>query len=296
MSDHRTFLKTLPNDVAVSLVERSDKSGILHLAGHLLVLVFLGGWIASGLPFWSLAILPYGIALSFLFTLEHEATHKTPFASEPLNEWVGRACGLIIILPFEWFRYFHLAHHRHTNIPGKDPELESPKPESVRHFLWIMSGIPYWKGVIRQTMINALGRADGEYLPKRARARIALEARIMLLIYGAALFSLGFSSILVWLWIVPAIVGQPFVRIYLMAEHGGCEYVPDMFENTRTTFTNRIVRFFAWNMPFHAEHHAHPNVPFYKLPEFHSYTRTHLKVTSESYSQFAREHYSNLKR
>ena len=39
-----------------------------------------------------------------------------------------------------------------------------------------------------------------------------------------------------------------------------------MLENSRTTYTNALVRFLAWNMPFHAEHHAWPSIPFHALP------------------------------
>ncbi|WP_246694633.1 fatty acid desaturase, partial [Mesorhizobium sp. M2D.F.Ca.ET.147.01.1.1] len=67
----------------------------------------------------------------------------------------------------------------------------------------------------------------------------------------------------------PALLGQPFLRLYLMAEHGRCPLVANMLENTRTTLTNWFVHKLAWNMPYHAEHHAYPGVPFHQLPEFH---------------------------
>ena len=31
-----------------------------------------------------------------------------------------------------------------------------------------------------------------------------------------------------------------------------------------------VVRLFAWNMPYHAEHHAYPAVPFHALPRLHA--------------------------
>jgi fatty acid desaturase len=61
-----------------------------------------------------------------------------------------------------------------------------------------------------------------------------------------------------------------------------------MFLNTRTTFTNRLVRFLAWNMPYHAEHHVFPAVPFHKLPDLHRLTRAHLGPTAEGYAAFSR--------
>ena len=46
-------------------------------------------------------------------------------------------------------------------------------------------------------------------------------------------------------WILPAVLGQPWLRLYLLAEHTGCPLVPDMLANTRTTFTNPVVKALA---------------------------------------------------
>ena len=59
-----------------------------------------------------------------------------------------------------------------------------------------------------------------------------------------------------------------------------------MFENSRTTFTGPLVRFLAWNMPYHAEHHAFPTVPFYRLPQLQRLTAPHLRATSPGYRDF----------
>ena len=110
----------------------------------------------------------------------------------------------------------------------------------------------------------------------------------MLAIYAviAVTGALAGAEWLIWCWLLPMLLGQPFLRLYLLAEHGLCPHVADMFENTRTTFTGQAVRWLAWNMPYHAEHHAYPNVPFHKLPELHALTRPHLKVTERGYARF----------
>ena len=95
------------------------------------------------------------------------------------------------------------------------------------------------------------------------------------------------------LWILPLALGQPFLRAYLLAEHGRCEHVDDMFRNTRTTLTHRVVNFLAWNMPYHAEHHAFPSVPFHRLPQLHQMTRNYLKVCENGYWRFNREYMAN---
>lgn len=293
--DHRTLVKSLPAELREQLTKRSDRAGLFHLARHILLIVFLmlvvlfGGWVG-----W-IALLPLGIAMVFLFTLEHEATHKTPFETPWMNEVAGHVCGFLLLLPFNWFRYFHLAHHKHTNDPDKDPELlAGAKPDTWRAYLLHVSGISVLTGSIRQIIRNATGTRFFDYVPETARSKVIRESRIYLGFYALAFVSLYFSSILLWLWIVPILVGQPFLRLYLLAEHGRCALVSNMLENTRTTYTNRVVRFLAWNMPYHSEHHCFPNVPFHQLPALNRQISGDLKVTADGYSDFSMEYVSSL--
>jgi fatty acid desaturase len=294
--DHKAFISTLPANTRALLSQTEDRAGLRHLAGHIGLILMLGLWIGLGWPLWWVMLPLQGIALCFLFTLEHEATHKTPFRSQWLNEGVGRICGVVLILPFEWFRYFHLAHHRFTNIPGKDPELlTGMKPETPLAYVIHISGLPFWSAMIKQTLGNALGRDPGAYIPAGARPRVMAEARLMLALYALAGLSLYYTHLLLWLWIIPLLLGQPFLRLYLLAEHGRCAFVADMFENTRTTYTTRLVRFLAWNMPYHVEHHTLPNVPFHRLPDLHDHLQQHLRVTANGYGAFTVDYIHHLK-
>ena len=294
--DHKAFIATLTPDRLANLTRTADTPGLRHLAAHGALILALGAWIALGWPLWQLALAGQGIAICFLFTLAHEATHKTPFRTPRINEWVGRACGFLILLPFEWFRYFHLAHHRHTNIPGKDPELlAGAKPETWCAYLVYVSGLPFWWSMAKQTAQNALGRDPGNYVPDRAHSRIRAEARLMLAAYALVLLSLIWTPLLIWVWWLPCLLGQPFLRLYLLAEHGRCPFVADMLENTRTTYTSRLVRFLAWNMPYHIEHHTLPQVPFHRLPDLHDQMAGHHKVTANGYGEFTRLYVSDLR-
>ncbi len=292
--DHREFLSNLDAAMKADLTQRSDLRGLVHLAGHMVFLLTAGSYVAVGGPLWQIVVFPYGVALIFLFTLEHETTHKTPFASLWINEGVGRICGVVLVLPFEWFRFFHLAHHKHTNDPKNDPELEGPRPDTRFATLVHITGIPYWVWMVKTVVKNAAGAGHAPWIPERAKSRIVWEARVLVGIYSLGIMSLSFSNILFWIWILPCLIGQPFLRIYLLAEHGRCPPVENMFENTRTTFTTAIVRFFAWNMPYHSEHHAYPNVPFWRLPELHVLAAEHLKETSNGYVRFAKDYATKL--
>jgi len=282
-ADHKAVIAGLPPGLRAALAEVTMAEGLRHLAGHL-ALIGLGLW-GMTTALWPLALVPLGVLMTFLFTLEHECTHRTPFRGA-LNDWMGRACGLVLILPFEWFRWFHMAHHRHTNQPG-DPELEAKTPEGLWAWVRLISGWPYWRAEVALLLRLARGRCE-DFVPESARARTITEARIMLAAYGLAL-ALAPKEV-VWFWGVPMLVGQPFLRLYLLAEHGDCPQVADMLSNTRTTLTNRAVRFIAWNMPYHSEHHAMPQVPFHRLPLLHQAMRAHLKVTAKGYAAFTRAH------
>ncbi|WP_370228412.1 fatty acid desaturase [Cognatishimia sp.] len=293
---HKDFVSNLGSNDLIELQRRDTGAGLRHLLGHAAVILGLAAFVWLKLPLWPLAMLPLGIALVFLFTLEHEATHKTPFRAEWLNEAVGHVAGALILQPFLWFRYFHMAHHRFTNIPDKDPELlAGHKPDSKAAYVWHVSGMPYWIGMVKQLVGNALGRDPGDFVPRGARKKVMREAQILVGFYVAAAASIFVSDVLIWIWGVPLLLGMPFLRLYLLAEHGRCAFVSNMFENTRTTYTNRIVRFFAWNMPYHAEHHTLPNVPFHRLPEVHTRMQGHLCETSDGYIAFTSESLRALK-
>ena len=231
-----------------------------------------------------------GILIVFLFTAMHETIHGTAFRSARLNRIVSTVSGFLVFIPPVWFRYFHFAHHRHTHDPDNDPELMSRKPETVAQYVLYLSGLPLWTGMAKVIAANALGIADERYVPEKARPRCGWKraSRLPPMRLAAGLGRAvvagccGRGS-------CRSLFGQPFLRAYLLAEHARCPHVANMLENTRTTFTTALVRLIAWNMPFHAEHHAYPAVPFHKLPRFHE-VREHLRTTERGYagsSQFA---------
>ena len=285
---HREALRLIGDAELAGLKTLSDRTGLLHLAGHigLLAVTAIAVLTLPG-PWWIAAMAAHGVALVFLFTPLHESIHGTAFRTPWINEAVASAAGFLIALPPCEFRYFHLAHHRHTQDPENDPELAGPKPGNVPQYLLYLSGLLYWKAQATNIVANALGRKIGSYVPSAGRRKVIREARIHLAAYGLiAVLGVAFRlDVLLWLWVFPAILGQPFLRAYLLAEHSACPFVADMLANTRTTFTNAAVRFLAWNMPHHTAHHALPSVPFHRLPVLTRLLRDRLKSTAASYRE-----------
>ncbi|MER9969657.1 fatty acid desaturase family protein [Mesorhizobium sp. M0060] len=289
--DHRTIIAGLSVEERRDLTARLDGPGIVRLAVYGGLVIVLGALIAARIPFWPLLVLPQGILIVFFFTLLHETIHETAFRTASLNRAIATVTGFLILLPPAWFRYFHFAHHRHTHDPDNDPELMAPKPETIGQYLRYLSGGPYWIGMARVVATNAAGRNRDGFVPEKGRSKVVAEARLFLIGYAVLLTaSLAVqSALLLWIWIVPVLVGQPFLRAYLLAEHALCPHVANMLENTRTTFTTRLVRFVAWNMPYHSEHHSYPAVPFHRLPRFHQIVAEHLRTTERGYVRFHRK-------
>lgn len=99
----------LPEEARAALVARASAPGLAHLAGHLGAILVTGTLIALQPPLWWLALPVHGILIVFLFTLQHECTHRTPFASDWFCDFLGHGIGLLILNPFLWFRPFHFA-------------------------------------------------------------------------------------------------------------------------------------------------------------------------------------------
>lgn len=271
-----------------ALAVRSDAKALPRLFGHLGTLACTGTlvWLLRNSLWVIPALVAHGYVLSFLFCPFHEAAHVTAFRSRWINQALGHFAGFTLLLPFNYYRVFHWDHHRYTQDPDRDPELAVPKPRNAAEYVWHVCGMQNWQRRISNSLEHALmGRALQPWIPEGSRSTIILEARLYLLAYVLAFaVSVALQSwALVWVWILPGMIGQFFLRNYLLAEHTGCALKSDMLDMTRTIHTNPVVRFYAWNMPYHAEHHAYPAVPFHALPALHEKMQPRLAHETRGY-------------
>ena len=285
---HREVLRNLPPADRKMLVVRSDFAGLAQLCGHLglvAIMIWLNAILSGGWQF--LAMVGQGIAMVFLFTAMHECSHATAFHSRWMNRAVGWLAGIILIIGPRWFFYFHQDHHKFTQDPERDPELAAPKPDSPVTYFWYLSGLPFWAGNLRVMAGNVAGRRNDAYIPAIMRRAVIAEARSMLVIYCIVISTLILNGWFVTFLLVPLLVGQPFLRAYLLAEHAGCdEGSGNMLANTRTLLTAAPLRFLAWNMPYHTEHHSFPAVPFHRLPHLHRLMQSDVVHVERGYLSF----------
>lgn len=284
-----------------SLQGRSNVRGAVRLAIHL-VLMIGAGWLVSRSS--GLALLPamfvLGLLQVTLFAPAHETMHQTAFASRRANAIVGWLTSCPSLLNWHFYTAYHLAHHRHTQQPGLDPELTSPPPVSRRDYVLRVLGAPYWG--FRFRVIADCWRGDlgaYPYVSAAAAPKIIRSVRGMTLamIGGALALTVLFGWAAPFLyWIGPQVLGQPPLRAYLLTEHTDCTEDSNGLTNTRTTLTSAPVRWLMWDMPYHAEHHLFPSIPFHRLADAHALIRSKLGCVQPGYVRWNRDFVRSLPR
>ena len=279
----------LPRPVLLELNQVRNRPGVIRLASHLLT-IGVGGWLWAQpqLP-WPLRLVGLifsGIGLATAFAPMHECGHRTVFTSRRWNDAVAWFAGLLSFYNATFYRRYHQWHHRYTHQPGMDPELEDAPPTSLWAYGLEISGWNWWLGKVRGHARLLFGDLScypfltPELIPqvrRSVRAQFAVYAVVLVL---SLINGHGF---LLWSWLLPLAVGQPFLRFWLLAEHTGCSFGSDGTTNTRTTRTHPWLVWQLWNMPFHAEHHLYASLPFHALPAAHHWIAPELTHRDDGY-------------
>jgi fatty acid desaturase len=280
--------RVLSNQELRTLQVRSDRKGWERLGIHLGFLIAAGALVAASSGWLILAaVFVLGLVQVALFAPAHETMHQTAFASRRTNAIVGWLTSCPSLLNWHFYTAYHLAHHRNTQIAGLDPELMAEAPVSLRGYILRVLGVPFW--TFRLKVVWDCWRGDlgaYQFISVAAAPKIVRSVRAMTLVMvGGAVAAgqvFGWTAPLLY-WIAPQLLGQPPLRAYLLAEHTGCTEDRNGLTNTRTTLTCAPVRLLMWNMPYHAEHHLFPSIPFHRLVDAHALIRAKLSVLQPGY-------------
>lgn len=251
---------------------KSDLRGFIQLGAHLGVLALTGTLLLSTWgTLWALPLfIAHGILINFLYAGQHELSHWTVFRNSGLNELFGRLFGFVLIFPRDFDQVQHFAHHRFTQDWQRDGELGRARYTLRSYVLWLL-GISYWYTRVRRVLRFSCGIVTEGYLPAGRKPGLIREARWHLAGYAliAALSLISGTAIALELWLLPMLVMKPVHQLQNTIEHLGLPHVDSIFENTRSTRTNVLMRWLGWNMQYHTAHHAFPGVPFYRLRRLH---------------------------
>ena len=224
-----------------------------------------------------------------LFAPFHECTHLTAFQSRQLNILGAWLAGIPFGMAPAFYRAFHFQHHRYTHDPTRDPELGAPQlnswPSDTAAWLFLISGI--WLLKLKVTaLVKVSLRSTTQQSPIAPWAspeqgpRIVRETRVvalvwLLLVVAACLGVPGMG------WLLAALLlSHLFQSIWLTTEHTGLPHEGSILSRTRTMQTPAFIRWWLWNMNYHAEHHAWPAIPWHQLPAVHEHIVHHLEHVS----------------
>lgn len=235
----------------------------------------------------ALGIVLTGIAIAQFSSCQHEVLHGHPFRARWLNEalvWPA----LTLTVPFGRFRDTHLAHHH-------DPALTDPYDDPESNYLdpaaW--ARLPGWARAVFRANNTLLGRVVigavlGNVLWLAAEWRLARAGeRAVLRDWGLQLA--GLVPVVAWLWwaampwwgyLAAAWIGHGLLRIRTFLEHRAHEAA-----RARTVIIEDRgpLALLFLNNNFHAVHHMHPAVPWYRLPAVYRANREHYLRRNEGY-------------
>ena len=254
---------------------------------------FSGLWTLAALAvhhgFWWGVVLTIPAAgfLLRLFMIQHDCGHGSFFAHRTVDDWTGRALGVLTLTPYDYWRRAHAAHHASAgNLDERGvgdittlTVAEYRSLSSARRLAYrlyrnpiVMFGIgPIWLFLFKQRLPFGMMRSGMEPWVSTMATNLAIVVLAAGLIW---LVGLG-PFILVHLPIV-ALAGSAGVWLF---------YVQHQFEDTHWsrppewTFQYaamhgashydlpRPLRWITGNIGMHHIHHLSSRVPFYRLPE-----------------------------
>jgi fatty acid desaturase len=304
-------MRVVPAEVLRRLYGKSDAKGFMQAGAHLALLV-LGGWLILETrgTWWVVpALLVQAVFVNTLFGAMHESVHYGSFKTRWMADVLAFFSGAAILNNAGFYRHYHYAHHRYTQDPARDPELiTSGTPRTWGNYLLRISSLPFLAIRARDIFVFPFGgligggligecKGDVDYIEPAAWPEVRRWGRWLLVLYATLIAgsTLLQTTVVLWVWFIPLLIGLPLLRPYLVCEHTLCPNSDDGFANTRTTLSNPLVRLLMWNLPYHAEHHLFPSIAFHHLPEAHRHLRPHLKFVAKSYTGVHREIIASFK-
>jgi fatty acid desaturase len=264
-------------------------------------------------PLQILAFIPlyafYGFQFQcFAFAGQHEFLHRNAWKTKWINDWVLFIVGCVCCEFGKHERIMHKQHHTFTNNIDKDPELtsyysrvqlENPGFRNIPESRWSYFK-QFWdvwstftarffrvfnsaRGIAVDYSGTSWSLKELTYTKESGIMEdLKTTAQKQLLIWFAVFATFGqtkegLAGLFFW-WIIPVLVGYPFVNFIRNLEHADCEVSkePNGLRNTRTVSSNPLVRTLLWDTNFHAEHHCYPMVPFFNLHKIHELMKGHV--------------------
>jgi len=251
--------------------------------------ISIAAYVSVAMGFWLgiVLVIPAAAFLLRLFMIQHDCGHGSFFARRRLDDWTGRAIGVLTLTPYDYWRRTHAAHHATAgNLDERGiGDITTLTVAEYRALSWskrlgyrlyrhplVMFGIgPAWIFLIKQRLPFGLMR-DGS-VPWVST--MGTNAAIAVLT-GAIIWFAGIVPFLTVHLPIVLIAGAAGVWLF---------YVQHQFEDTHWAdgkdwdFPEAalhgashydlppVLRWITGNIGIHHVHHLASRIPYYRLPE-----------------------------
>ncbi|MCC5791754.1 MAG: fatty acid desaturase [Legionellaceae bacterium] len=235
----------------------------------LLFVVSLAGFLGSTLLA-LLAIFPLSLAFFcnaimqfIMFTVLHDASHRSLSQYSWLNDGMGNIASFILtpLGSVKVFRFIHMQHHRFTNENIKnDPDYWAAKgPGWLFPLRWMAMDIHYMLWY----------RCHWQQRPAKERRELLLNFSLTVVLLVMALTT-GYTLALMLLWLLPSRLAT---LLLVLAFDYLPHYPHDVTAKENELHATNLKPELAWLMTpvllsqnYHLIHHLYPRIPFYRYP------------------------------
>ncbi len=219
-------------------------------------------WLAimESISFW-LASIGNGILIYFLFSVVHDALHRSVSKISWFNELLGHFSIFFFapLAPFSLARWIHMQHHRFTNDFKHDPDHFGHKLDWLTLLRW--SNLDYYYTIF-------FLKQESQEVRRRYGARVVFQ---LILVVGLILSAayLGYLLEVIVLFIIPTRISS-FLTLAMFV------YLPHVpFSHTSMVDeyqASSIRPGWEWLLTplmvcqnYHLMHHLYPRAPFYRM-------------------------------
>ena len=228
-----------------------------------------------------------------IFVFQHDCAHNSFFPTRRQNTWLGRACSLVTLTPFVYWRRIHAGHHGvWNNLERRGvasefytdtmtlAEYEKLSPRS--RLLYRLGHHPVLIYLLMPPVIFLLVYRTPYDTPAsqlaERRSVYALDFALFL-VFGSLIYFFGIKTVL--LVHLPMMILAAIIGIWLFAVQHRFEQ-SEWFNNADWSPANaalhgtsyfklpRLLRWFSADIGTHHVHHMRPSVPNYRLVDCHN--------------------------
>jgi omega-6 fatty acid desaturase (delta-12 desaturase) len=250
-----------------------------------------------------LLAIPYSGLMVRIFVFQHDCGHNSFFAAPLHNRILGRACSLVTLTPFAWWRRVHARHHityNNLDLRGCPADFytdcmtlaEYKKLSRFKRWAYRFSHNPVLIHLLQPPLVFIILQR----LPFDTPVSFAAERRsvyalnlALVLIFSTLIYFFGVKAVL--LVQLPPLLLASIVGIWLFSvQHrfeqsqwfSKADWTPAKAALHGTSYFKlpRILRWFSADIGTHHVHHLRPSVPNYRLHDCHEASpRTMAGVT-----------------